>query len=140
MMNPIYPCLWLDGKAAEAAAYYCAIFPNSKITESHSLVVRFELNGNRFMGLNGGPHFSFNETISFVIECETQEEIDHYWAELSKDGVQSQCGWLKDRYGVSWQVVPAILASLMNDPATAPKTMERFMKMSKFDIAALLAD
>lgn len=140
MDKPIYPCLWLDGRAKEAAEYYCGIFPNSKILEDTDLVVRFELNGQMFMALNGGPAFAFNEAVSFVIECESQEEIDYYWTRLSLGGQESRCGWLKDRFGLSWQVVPSILAGLMSDPTTATRTMERFLKMTKFDIARLLAD
>lgn len=92
------------------------------------------------MGLNGGPLFAFNEAVSFVIECADQGEIDYYWHKLSSGGATSQCGWLKDKFGVSWQVVPSILASLMANPETAPQTMKRFMNMTKFDIAQLLAD
>ncbi|MBK8852388.1 MAG: VOC family protein [Saprospiraceae bacterium] len=139
MVKSIYPCLWFDGRAREAAEFYCHIFPNSKILETTDLVVRFELKGQRFMGLNGGPMFTFNEAVSFVIECERQNEIDYYWHELSVGGSQSQCGWLKDKFGVSWQVVPSILASLMANPETAATTMKRFMTMTKFDIAQLLA-
>ena len=140
MVKSIYPCLWFDGRAREAADFYCSIFPNSKILESTDLVVRFELKGQCFMGLNGGPVFTFNEAVSFVIECESQEEIDFYWHALSLGGSQSQCGWLKDKFGVSWQVVPSILASLMANPHTAAKTMKRFLTMTKFDIAKLLAE
>ena len=108
--------------------------------ESTELVVRFELKGHWFMGLNGGPMFTFNEAVSFVVEFNSQEEIDYYWGELSSGGSTSQCGWLKDRFGVSWQIVPSILSSLMANPDTATKTMKRFMSMTKFDIAQLLAD
>ena len=102
------------------------------------MVVRFELNGAQFMGLNGGPHFKFNEAVSFVVECETQEEIDHYWNKLTEGGSESQCGWLKDKFGVSWQIVPKILGSLMMDPARAPRVIQAFLKMKKFDIETLL--
>ena len=138
MENQLYPCLWFDGQAKAAAEFYCTVFPNSKITQNNGMVVMFELNGKTFMGLNGGPHFKFNEAVSFVISCDTQEEIDHYWYKLTADGGQeSQCGWLKDKFGLSWQVVPSILGGLMSDPARAPRVMEAFMKMKKFDIEAL---
>lgn len=138
MKNAIYPCLWFDGKAQEAAGFYCSIFKEARIIAENPMVVTFELNGTKFMGLNGGPQFTFNEAVSFVIDCETQEEIDHYWSALTADGgVESNCGWLKDKFGVSWQVVPAVLPRLLSDPEKAPRVMEAFMKMKKFDIAAL---
>jgi len=277
MNNQIYPCLWFDGKAQEAANYYCSIFKNSKITVDTPMVVNFELCGKKFMGLNGGPMFKFtpaisfftkcssldetneiwnklidggkalmpidkypwserygwvqdkygltwqvmvhytagteqsitpsmlftnaqygkaeeaiafyadvfdnssterlerypaadtanagkvmyaefalgnynviamdgpgghdfifNEAISFVVNCDTQEEIDHYWEKLTKDGAESQCGWLKDKFGVSWQIVPTVLGKLMTDPERSGRVMQAFMKMKKFDIEALL--
>lgn len=135
----MYPCLWFDGKAKEAATFYCSVFKNSEITAENPMVVRFELNGIPFMALNGGPMFQFNEAVSYVIECTTQEEIDFYWDKLTADGGQeSQCGWLKDKFGFSWQIVPSILSVLMNDPEKAPKVIEAFMKMKKFDIATLM--
>ncbi|UBM60184.1 VOC family protein [Marinilongibacter aquaticus] len=138
MENSIYPCLWFDGKAQEAAAFYCSVFKNSKITASNPMVVNFELNGKKFMGLNGGPHFQFNEAVSFVIQCENQDEIDYYWTKLTAEGgIESQCGWLKDKFGLSWQVVPSVLPKLMSDPEKAPRVIEAFMKMKKFDIATL---
>ena len=137
MNRTIYPCLWFNGQAKEAAAFYCSIFKNAKITVDTPMVVSFEINGTQFMGLNGGPNFKFNESVSFVVECETQEEIDHYWDELMKGGEESMCGWLKDRYGVSWQIVPTVLAKLMGDPQRAGRVMQAFMKMKKFDIATL---
>ena len=98
MTNQIYPCLWFDGQAKAAAEFYCSIFNNSKITEENPMVVRWELNGKQFMGLNGGPQFKFNEAVSFATECETQEEIDHYWNNLiSNGGAESQCGRCKDQ-------------------------------------------
>ena len=134
----MYPCLWFDGQAKAAAEFYITIFPNSKITTDTGLVVIFELNGKRFMGLNGGPKFKFNESVSFVIPCEDQEEIDHYWDKLTADGGQeSQCGWLKDKFGLSWQVVPANLGELMSQPGKSQKVMEAFLKMKKFDIETL---
>jgi predicted 3-demethylubiquinone-9 3-methyltransferase (glyoxalase superfamily) len=139
MHNKMYPCLWFDGKAKEAATYYCSIFKDSKILSENQFVVRYELNGNSFMALNGGPgQYKFTPATSFVVECETQEEIDHYWQELGKGGRYDQCGWLDDKYGVSWQIIPAILHKLMEDPAKAPRVAEAFMKMSKFDIETLL--
>jgi predicted 3-demethylubiquinone-9 3-methyltransferase (glyoxalase superfamily) len=137
-MNQLYPCLWFDGKAKEAAVYYCSIFKNSRITAENPIVVNFELNGHRFMGLNGGPKFKFSPATSFVIECETQEEIDYYWEKLGEGGRYDQCGWLDDKFGVSWQVVPTVLHKLMADPNKAPRVVEAFMKMSKFDIQSLL--
>ncbi len=139
MIQPIYPCLWFDGNAKEAATFYCSIFKPSKITADTPMVVKFELNGKPFMGLNGGPYFTFNEAVSFVVECETQEEIDTLWEGLlAGGGKESQCGWLKDKYGVSWQIVPTILSKLMQDPEKAPKVMKAFMAMVKFDIQKLL--
>jgi predicted 3-demethylubiquinone-9 3-methyltransferase (glyoxalase superfamily) len=138
MAGEIYPCLWYDGKAKEAAEYYCGIFKNSKIISSNPMVVIFMLNGKKFMGLNGEPMFKFNEAVSFVVNCENQEEIDHYWNSLTADGGQeSQCGWLKDKYGMSWQIVPAMLGELMSDPAKAKRVMAEVMKMRKLDIKLL---
>jgi predicted 3-demethylubiquinone-9 3-methyltransferase (glyoxalase superfamily) len=138
MIKQIYPCLWFDGQAQEAAKFYCSIFENSKITADNQMVCTFELNGNKFMGLNGGPQFKFNEAVSFVVDCETQEEIDHYWNSLISDGgSEGRCGWLKDKFGVSWQIVPTILPKLLIDPARSQRVMEAFMKMNKFDIKAL---
>jgi predicted 3-demethylubiquinone-9 3-methyltransferase (glyoxalase superfamily) len=97
MNNSLYPCLWFDNQAKEAADFYCGIFKNSRITEENPMVVRFELNGFRIMALNGGPHFKFNEAASLVVECETQEEIDYYWTSLTEGGSESQCGWLAER-------------------------------------------
>lgn len=137
MTNPIYPCLWFDGKAKAAAEFYCGIFKNSKITNENPMVVIFELNGKKFMGLNAGPQFKFNEAISFVVDCETQEEIDYYWNKLSAGGEEGNCGWLKDKFGVSWQIVPAILGKLMSDPERSERVIQAFMKMKKFDIEKL---
>ncbi|MBN8575390.1 MAG: VOC family protein [Cytophagales bacterium] len=138
MTNPIFPCLWFNGQAKAAAEFYCTVFENSKIIADTPLVVTFDLNGRRFMGLNGGPQFTFNEAVSFVIECSTQAEIDHYWNSLTEGGTESMCGWLKDKYGVWWQVVPTVLGKLMSDPVRAPRVVEAFMKMKKFDIETLL--
>lgn len=138
MISPLYPCLWMDGKAKEAAQFYCSVFPQSAILSENPMVVVFQLNGAKFMCLNGGPEFKFTEAVSYVIECETQEEIDHYWNQLTLGGEEGKCGWLKDKFGMSWQVVPKILGKLMNDPEKAPKAMYAFMQMKKFDIAKLL--
>lgn len=140
MPKQTYPCLWYDGQAKEAATFYCSIFPNSKIISENPLVVRWELDGIEYMGLNGGTMFNFTEAVSFVVECENQEEIDHYWNHFTSDGgEEGQCGWCKDRFGVSWQVIPKVLGELMADPEKSAKAVEAFMKMKKFDIAALLS-
>jgi len=139
MTNKIYPCLWFDGTAKEAAEHYCAIFPNSKITSENPIVVNFELNGNKFMGLNGGPKYKFSPANSYVITCDTQSEIDFYWERLGDGGTYSQCGWLDDKYGISWQIVPAILEKLMSDENKAPRVVQAFMKMTKFDIETLIS-
>lgn len=157
MNNKIVPCLWFDHQAEEAANYYVGIFKNSKITaithygeagkEIHGrppgsvLTVAFELNGNPFTALNGGPIFKLSEAVSFQVECDTQEEIDDYWEKLSADGdpQAQQCGWVKDKFGLSWQVVPKMLPGLLAD-AKSPKSqraMAALMEMKKLDIAAL---
>jgi predicted 3-demethylubiquinone-9 3-methyltransferase (glyoxalase superfamily) len=133
----IYTCLWFDGKAKEAANYYCSIFKNSKIVSQNPMVVIFELNDTKFMALNGGPMYKFSPATSQVIECDTQEEIDHYWEQLGNEGKYSKCGWLDDKYGVSWQIVPGILGELMSDAEKAPRVIQAFMKMTKFDIETL---
>ena len=138
MNNQIYPCLWFDGQAKAAAEFYCSIFSHSKITEENPMVVKWELNGQLFMGLNGGPLYKFSPANSYVIECETQEEIDHYWDKLGKDGIYNQCGWLDDKFGVSWQVVPKILGKLMADPEKRERVVNVFMQMKKFDIEKLI--
>jgi predicted 3-demethylubiquinone-9 3-methyltransferase (glyoxalase superfamily) len=138
MNNPIYPCLWFDGKAKEAAEFYCSVFKDSRILTDTPMVVQFELNGSRFMGLNGGPHFKFNEAVSLVVNCENQEEIDYYWEKLTGEGGQeSMCGWLKDKYGLSWQIVPSNMGKLMTDPARAKRVMPVLMQMKKLDIRKL---
>lgn len=134
----MYPCLWFDGQAKAAADFYCTIFPNSKIINDSGMVVNFELNGQFFMGLNGGPNYQFNEAVSFVIPCKDQQEVDYYWDKLTKDGgKEDQCGWCKDKFGLSWQVVPTILNELMSDPAKSQRVVQAFMKMKKFDIETL---
>ena len=102
------------------------------------MVVNFELNGKKFMGLNAGPTFKFNEAISFVVDCETQEEIDYYWDKLVEGGSESQCGWLKDKFGVSWQIVPTVLAKLLSNPEKSQRVVQAFMKMKKFEIEKLV--
>ena len=137
MKQEIYPCLWFDGNAKEAAEYYCSVFKNSKITTDTPMVVMFELNGKQFMGLNGGSQFKFNESVSFVVNCDNQEEIDYYWNTLTKGGEESMCGWLKDRYGLSWQIVPSNIGKLMSDPGRAPRVMEEVLKMKKINMSVL---
>jgi predicted 3-demethylubiquinone-9 3-methyltransferase (glyoxalase superfamily) len=138
MSNPIYPCLWFDGKAKEAAEFYCSVFKNSKILIDTPMVVQFELNGSRFMGLNGGPNFKFNEAVSLVVNCENQQEIDYYWEKLTAEGGQeSMCGWLKDKYGLSWQIIPENMGKLMTDPERAQRIMPVLMQMKKLDIRKL---
>jgi predicted 3-demethylubiquinone-9 3-methyltransferase (glyoxalase superfamily) len=134
----LYPCLWFENKAKEAATFYCSVFKNSSILSENPFVVMFELRGTKFMALNGRKKFEFNESVSFVVNCDSQEEIDLYWDRLTAEGNESMCGWLKDKYGVSWQIVPSILGDLMNDPIRAPRVTEAFMKMKKFDIETLL--
>lgn len=134
MTHQIYPCLWFDGKAKAAAEFYCSVFKNGKILTDTPMVVTFEVNGTKFMGLNGGPQFKFNESISFVVNCDTQDEIDYYWDKLTEGGEESMCGWLKDKYGVSWQIVPSIIAELMSDPEKAQRVIKAFMNMRKLDI------
>lgn len=138
MAHSLYPCLWFDGQAQAAAECYCTIFENAAILESNPLAVSFTLNDTRFMALNGGPAFRFNEAVSIVVPCDTQAEIDHYWNRLSEGGEQGQCGWLKDKFGLSWQIVPAILPELMRDPARAGRVTQAFLQMKKFDIEQLL--
>ena len=138
MTHPIYPCLWFNNRAQEAARFYCSIFKDARITEDNQMVVIFELNETKFMALNAGPQFTFNEAVSFVVDCDTQEQIDHYWESLTADGgSESNCGWLKDKFGVSWQIVPRILPALLGNREKAPKVMEAYMKMKKFNIREL---
>lgn len=138
-IQKITPFLWFDNCAADAAAFYCTVFKNSRIITSNSLVTAFELEGLQINALNGGPKFKLDEAFSFVISCDTQEEIDYYWSTLTADGgEESMCGWLKDKYGLSWQVVPAILGKLMSNPEKSQNVINAFLKMRKFDIQALL--
>jgi predicted 3-demethylubiquinone-9 3-methyltransferase (glyoxalase superfamily) len=154
MKNPkISVCLWFDNQAEEAANFYVSIFKNSKIEsinrygkegfeihgkESGSVMtVNFLLNGQPFTALNGGPVFKFNEAVSFQVFCETQNEIDYYWNKLTEGGEEVQCGWLKDRYGISWQIVPEVLSKLLSDPEKSERVTRVFLKMKKFDIKKL---
>ncbi|MCB9033688.1 MAG: VOC family protein [Chitinophagales bacterium] len=138
MTNKLFPCLWFDNQAKVAANFYCSVFKSSKIISENPMVVIFELNETKFMSMNGGPEYKFSPANSYVITCDTQEEIDHYWNELGNGGKYNKCGWLEDQFGVSWQIVPSILGELMNNPATAPKAMYAFMQMSKFNIQELI--
>lgn len=151
-MPNITPNLWFDTQAEEAARYYCDIFPNSNITNisyygdggpresGRVLTVQFELDGQAFVGLNGAPEIRFSEAVSFLIACNDQAAVDHYWSALTADGgEEGQCGWLKDKYGVSWQVVPDRLGQLMtgSDPDAAARVGQALMQMKKLDVAAL---
>ena len=154
MNHQITPCLWFDHQAEEAVSFYVSIFRDSKINtvsrytkegfETHGqkegtvLTVDFQINGQRFTAMNGGPVFKFNEAVSFQVFCDTQEEIDAYWSKLTEGGSESECGWLKDKYGVSWQIVPAILPQLIANPAKAESVMKALMQMTKFNISKLL--
>jgi predicted 3-demethylubiquinone-9 3-methyltransferase (glyoxalase superfamily) len=152
----IMPCLWFDTQAEEAAKFYCSVFKNSKLgTVSHFpnagqdvhgkpagsvMTAEFELDGQPFLALNGGPQFKFDEAVSFQIFCDTQKDIDYYWDKLTGGGGQEgPCGWLKDQFGLSWQVVPSAIPQMMSDPDTAKsaRVMNAFMKMRKLDIAAI---
>jgi predicted 3-demethylubiquinone-9 3-methyltransferase (glyoxalase superfamily) len=150
-MQKITPCLWFDDQAEEAVRFYTSIFKNSRIGEvsyygegaprpkGSVLIVRFQLDGQEFLALNGGPQFKFTEAVSFVVNCETQEEVDRMWDKLSEGGEKVQCGWLKDRYGMSWQIVPTVLAKMMSDPdpARADRVLQAVMRMKKLDIKEL---
>ena len=152
-MKKITPFLWFDSNAEEAMNFYISIFKNSKALsvarygdagpgpKGTVMVASFELNGQKFTALNGGPRFKFTEAISFVIDCQSQEEVDHYWNSLSEGGEESMCGWLKDKYGLSWQVVPDKLIELMldKDPKKAGNVMQAMLKMKKIDIGLLQA-
>lgn len=138
MTKPIHPCLWFDGKAKEAATFYCTIFPNSSIISENPMVVMFKLDGTTFMGLNGGPKYQFTEATSFVITCKDQAEIDHFWNSLIADGgSESMCGWLKDKFGVSWQVVPYNLGEIFSNPENGQRAMQAMFKMKKLEIDVL---
>lgn len=137
----VTPFLWFDNNAQEAVKFYTAIFKNSQIIQLHLMVSTFELEGQRFMALNGGPHFKFTEAISLFVSCDSQEELDYYWEKLKSDGgKEDRCGWLKDKFGLSWQIVPTILSELMSDPDRhkSEKVMQAVLKMIKLDIKALM--
>ena len=150
-MPRITPCLWFDTKGEEAATFYTSVFPSSKIVdiarygsagprpEGTVMLVTFELDGQRFLALNGGPDFAFNEAISLEVDCESQEEVDHYWSRLTEGGEEGPCGWLKDRYGVSWQIVPRRLTELISDPdeQKSQRVMKAMLAMKKIDVAEL---
>jgi predicted 3-demethylubiquinone-9 3-methyltransferase (glyoxalase superfamily) len=138
-LQRIVPFLWFDNQAQEAADYYCSVFKSSKILQSNPLVCNFEIDGQQFMALNGGPQYKITEAISFVVNCETQDEVDYYWNALSKGGKEVQCGWLKDKYGLCWQIVPTALGKLMSDEdlAKSKRVFDALMKMVKIDIAEL---
>lgn len=138
MTHPLFPCLWFNNNAKAAADFYCSVFKNSKILSENAMVVIFELNNTKFMALNGGPHYQFSPANSYVITCDTQEEIDHYWDKLGDGGKYSRCGWLDDKFGVSWQIVPSVLGELMSHPDKSKKVIEAFMQMTKFDIQKLM--
>ena len=151
----ISPCLWFDTQAEEAAKFYVSIFKDSKITtvarypdegqEIHGkeagsvMTVAFELAGQSFVALNGGPHFKFDEAISFQVYCDCQDEVDHFWSELSAGGNEGPCGWLKDRFGLSWQIIPSALPRLLGDPdrQKANRVMQAMMQMGKIEVAKL---
>lgn len=154
-MQKIIPCLWFNNSAEEAVNFYTSIIKNSKITgttrygeagaeasgkpKGTVMTVAFQLEGQDFLALNGGPYFTFSPAISFIVNCETQQEVDRLWEKLSEGGEQEQCGWLKDKYGVSWQIVPTVLGEMMQDkePKKSEKVMEALLKMKKIDIEAL---
>ena len=150
-MNKITPCLWFDTEAEEAAAFYTSVFRNSRILdvarfgkagprpEGMVMTVSFELDGQEFVALNGGPEFTFDEAISFQVSCHSQAEVDEFWSKLSEGGEEGPCGWLKDRFGVSWQIVPTRLLELVNDadPERSQRAMAAMLGMTKIDIAAL---
>lgn len=151
--HKITPCLWFDTEAEDAAKFYTLVFKNSKIgkisrygkvgQDVHGkkpgsvMVVEFEIDGQPFVALNGGPQFKFSEAISLQVHCDTQEEIDYFWTALGRDGQEGPCGWLKDKYGLSWQVVPTALPQMMTDPDKSDRVMNAFLKMKKFDLAKL---
>jgi len=142
-VNKLSTMLWFDGQAEEAAKFYASVFkgklgkPMVQPGTQKVLVATFEIRGQEFSALNGGPRFKFNESVSFVVHCKDQKEVDYYWDKLTADGgEESMCGWLKDKYGLSWQITPDVLLEMMRGPKAA-KVMEAFMKMRKFDIATL---
>jgi len=149
----ITPCLWFDTQAEDAAKFYASVFKSSKVGkisrygkegfEIHGkqagtvMTVEFEVAGQKFLALNGGPQFKFNEAVSFQVHCETQEEIDYFWSKLADGGEEGPCGWLKDKFGLSWQVIPTVLLQLLTDEGSAQRVMRSMLQMRKIDIAAL---
>ena len=140
-MPKIAPFLWFDAPLEEPIAYYQAIFENFRLISKSSMSASFEIEGQRFNALNGGPKYRFNEAVSFMIDCDDQSEVDYYWERLTDGGEESQCGWLKDRYGLSWQVVPTGMEELFADPdpGRAQRAMQAMLGMRKLDVAALRA-
>jgi predicted 3-demethylubiquinone-9 3-methyltransferase (glyoxalase superfamily) len=143
-MQKIIPCLWFDNNAEEAIEYYLSIFKDAKVSNvmrigGKVLSMNFHLSGQEFIALNGGPHFKFSEAISFFVKCDSQEEIDHLWEALSRDGEEQRCGWLKDKFGLSWQIIPPVLGKLLQDPdqKKSKRVMDAMLKMNKIDIAKL---
>ena len=150
-MQQITPCLWFDTEGEEAARFYTSIFPNSRIVDTGYytdagprpagtvMIVTFELDGQRFTALNGGPEFTFSEAVSFQVSCADQAEVDRYWDALSAGGEEGPCGWLKDKYGVSWQIVPDLIPELLGgaDPERSTRVMQAILEMRKIDIATL---
>jgi predicted 3-demethylubiquinone-9 3-methyltransferase (glyoxalase superfamily) len=150
-MNEVTPCLWFDTEGEEAANLYTSVLPNSKILdiarygssgprpEGTVMTVSFELNGQKFLALNGGPEYTFSEAISFQVSCKNQDEVDVFWNKLSEEGEEGPCGWLKDRFGVSWQIVPTVLPKLLGDPdpEKSQRVMAAMLKMKKIDIGEL---
>ncbi len=138
-MQKITPFLWYNNQAEEAAKFYCGIFKNSKITSVTRMIVTVELDGQKFMALNGSSHFKFNEAVSMFVSCDTQEELDDYWDKLTDDGEESMCGWLKDKFGLSWQIVPSVLSKMMQnkDAEKVKRVTDAFLRMTKFNIEAL---
>jgi predicted 3-demethylubiquinone-9 3-methyltransferase (glyoxalase superfamily) len=138
-IQKIRPFLWFDGKAEEAARFYTSIFKNSRIESVSPMSATFQLEGTEFIALNGGPQFKFTEAVSFFVNCETQQEIDYFWEKISAGGEKSRCGWLKDRFGVSWQVVPPILGEMLNDEdkEKSKRVMQAMLQMNKLDIKTL---
>jgi len=145
LMSKITPFLWFDDQAEEAMRFYVSIFDHSKVLSvtpgpnGQAMSVTFELEGQQFMALNAGPQFTFTEAISFFVSCKTQEEVDDLWAKLSTGGSEGRCGWLKDQFGLSWQIVPTALGELLSDPdpATAKRVLDAMLKMKKIDIKSL---
>ncbi len=138
-MNNITPFLWFDGRAEEAARFYTSIFNNSRIDSLSPMSAIFHLNGQKFIALNGGPQFTFTEAISFFVDCRTQDEVDQLWEKLTAGGEPGRCGWLKDKFGVSWQIIPSVLGDLLQDEdeTKSQRVMQAMLQMGKLDIARL---